>query len=371
MKGIEWIKLATYMCEDEKMRLIDAMEERDPAHYVWIRLLLQAGKVNDNGLIYLKENVPYTNEMLSILFNRPVSIIKRCLEILDSFELIKIYENNIIKICNWEKHQNIEGMKKVRESTRNRVREHREKKKLEDSLIENKALNTEENKNINIEKTKAVNSDSSTRNSNSKSCKNKNVNGRKSLNTKEAKTCNANVTLQREKREKDNKNKNLDKESREEDKINHAAPPMEIEIAPKSGFDIEDGKVSQPPQGEIQLEEQALLLKKAFEETKVNIKGLTLSWIKGILLTHKEKYIKMAINIAIEKNKLEVYYISGILKNWLKEGYPKTYEEMEFGSFKSDNSPLLKEKPKLRFNNFEARLYDYEDLEKKLLGWTE
>lgn len=365
MKGIEWIKLATFMCEDEKMRLIDAMEERDPAHYVWIRLLLQAGKGNDNGLIYLKENVPYTNEMLSILFNRPVSVIKRCLEILESFELIKIYENNVIKICNWEKHQNIEGMKKVREGTRNRVREHREKKKLEDNLKENKALNSEENKNIHT--------DSSIRNSNSKACKDKNANGRKDLNTKKSKTCNTNVTLQREKREKDNKNKNknLDKESREEAKINPAASPMEIEITPKRGLDIELEEVSQSPEGKIQLEEQAIALKNAFEETKVNIKGLTLSWIKGALITHKEKYIKMAINIAIEKNKLDVYYISGILKNWLKEGYPKTYEEMEFGSFKSDTSPLLKEKPKLRFNNFEARNYDYEDLEKKLLGWTE
>lgn len=30
-----------------------------------------------------------------------------------------------------------------------------------------------------------------------------------------------------------------------------------------------------------------------------------------------------------------------------------------------------KEKPKLRFNNFEPREYDYDDLEKKLLGWDE
>lgn len=55
MKGIEWIKMNTNMCEDETMRLIDSMELRDPAHYLWVRLLLQAGKNNDNGLIYLKK----------------------------------------------------------------------------------------------------------------------------------------------------------------------------------------------------------------------------------------------------------------------------------------------------------------------------
>ena len=129
MKGIEWIKLNTNMCEDETMRLIDSMEYRDPAHYLWIRLLLQAGKVNDNGLIYLKKDVPYTKEMLSILFNRPLGIIEKVLEIFETFKMIKIYENNIIKICNWEKHQNIEGMKKIREGNRERVKNFRERKK--------------------------------------------------------------------------------------------------------------------------------------------------------------------------------------------------------------------------------------------------
>jgi len=51
MRGIDWIKLNTNMCEDETMRLLDSLELRDLIIYIWIRLLLQAGKVNDNGLI--------------------------------------------------------------------------------------------------------------------------------------------------------------------------------------------------------------------------------------------------------------------------------------------------------------------------------
>ena len=54
MKGIEWIKITTNMCEDETIRLINSMNCRDAAIYLWLRLLLQVGKVNDNGLIYLK-----------------------------------------------------------------------------------------------------------------------------------------------------------------------------------------------------------------------------------------------------------------------------------------------------------------------------
>jgi predicted phage replisome organizer len=355
MKGIEWIKLATCMCEDEKMRLIDSMEERDPTHYVWIRLLLQAGKVNDNGFIYLKENISYTKEMLSILFNRPLPIIERCLEILESFEMIEIYEDNTIRICNWEKHQNIEGMKRVREGTRNRVRNHREKKKMENNSKENKDSQNE-----------IVKDESNS---------NKSANEEKELDLSEPKTCNANVTHKREKREKENKNKKkkLDKESIVKDDANNALCTMGIKADSCSELNIKLSEVSQSPEEEMEVElsVQAIKFIKSLEETKVNIKGLTLAWMEEALSMHKEKYIKMAINKAIERNKFDIYYISGILKNWLNEGYPKTYEDMEFKVFSSENLSLVKEKPKLRFNNFEPRNYDYDDLEKKLLGWKE
>jgi hypothetical protein len=34
MADIKWIKLATAMPDDEKMKLIDAMPERDTVHYL-------------------------------------------------------------------------------------------------------------------------------------------------------------------------------------------------------------------------------------------------------------------------------------------------------------------------------------------------
>lgn len=332
MKGIEWIKLATIMCEDEKMRLIDSMEYRDPAFYLWIRLLLQAGKVNDNGLIYLKEDVPYTNEMLSILFNRSADIIEKVLKIFETFKMIEIYENNIIKICNWEKHQNIEGMKRVREGNKERVKNFRERKKKENELVENSGLKAHEI----IDTAENDNNDTNNKSDN--------------------KNCNRNVTLKKEKREKDkkNKNKNIDREERLE-KIE-----MKSEVCtkePESALDAETENIN------------ALSLIKSLEEAKVSIKGLTLSTLTNLICIHKGKYVKLAVDEAIERKKLDINYINGILKNWIKEGYPKTYEEIDFENSKGSTLVLLKEKPNLRFNNFEPRNYDYEDLEKKLLGW--
>lgn len=354
MKGIEWIKLTANMCEDEKMRLLDAMEEKDAAFYLWIRLLLQAGKVNDNGLIYLKEDVPYTYEMLSIIFNRPLVIIKKVFKILESFKMIEIYENNIIRICNWEKHQNIEGMKRVREIGRERVKKFREKKKKEAVLEENESFNKDENDN------KALN-----------------IFGNDNA-LSDTKNCNADVTLQREKREIDNKNKkkNTDKrERKEKNEFKDSEGTMEVEkIQEIDGYNDVDsilkiastqdcegnefkGKYDQS-KGKTDL--QALNIQKSLEESKVKIKGLTLILLKELLAIHQEKYVKMAIEKAVGKNKFDMNYINGILKNWFREGYPKTYEEMEFD---------VKNSPNLRFINFEPRQYDYNDLEKKLLGW--
>ena len=98
MSDIKWIKITTNMFEDEKIKLIDAMPERDTIHYIWIRLLVQAGKTNSNGFIFLNENIPYTEEMLSTIFCRPLTSIRLALKTLKDFGMIEIDEDNLIKI---------------------------------------------------------------------------------------------------------------------------------------------------------------------------------------------------------------------------------------------------------------------------------
>lgn len=133
------------MFEDEKIRLIDAMPERDTIHYIWIRLLVQAGKNNTDGFIFLSENVPYTDEMLSTIFCRPLTSIRLALKTLKDFGMIEVDEDNLIKIANWDKHQNVEGMERVREQNKVRAKNHRNKKKL---IKESSKDEYEENTNI-------------------------------------------------------------------------------------------------------------------------------------------------------------------------------------------------------------------------------
>ncbi|ENK1243031.1 phage replisome organizer N-terminal domain-containing protein [Clostridium sporogenes] len=136
---IKWIKITTNMFDDEKIKLIDAMPERDTVHYIWIRLLVQAGKTNADGYIFLNDDIPYTEEMLSTIFNRPLNSLRFALKVLGDFGMIQIQKDKLIKITNWSKHQNIEGMEKVRQQTRERVAKYRAKKKglLEETKIQN------------------------------------------------------------------------------------------------------------------------------------------------------------------------------------------------------------------------------------------
>ncbi|MGH4117189.1 phage replisome organizer N-terminal domain-containing protein [Clostridium sp.] len=129
MSGVKWIKITTNMFEDEKIKLIDAMPERDTIHYVWIRLLVQAGKTNANGLIFLTQNIPYSEEMLSTIFNRPINSIRLALRTLEGFGMLTI-ESDVLDIVNWSKHQNIEGLDKIREQNNARQSRFRNKKKV-------------------------------------------------------------------------------------------------------------------------------------------------------------------------------------------------------------------------------------------------
>ena len=149
MVEISWIKLSVNIFDDEKMKLIDEMPENDAIFRIWVYLLSLAGKTNDSGLVYLSNHIPYTDEMISALCNRPVSTVRLALKTFRDFGLIEIYDNNMIGISNWEKHQNIDGMEKIRKLNAERNKKYRERKKL----IENSDVSvtsrdaTEEDKN--------------------------------------------------------------------------------------------------------------------------------------------------------------------------------------------------------------------------------
>lgn len=129
MAEIRWIKLSTDLFDNRKIRQIEMLPEGDSIIVVWVKLMCLAGVVNDGGLVYFTRDIPYTDEMLAIEFNRPLNIVRIALATFQQFGMIDIVDD-IIHLSSWEKYQNVEGMDKVREQTRKRVAAHRARKKL-------------------------------------------------------------------------------------------------------------------------------------------------------------------------------------------------------------------------------------------------
>ena len=131
---IKWIKIATNIFSDEKILLIEQMPDADTILVIWFKLLCMAGKENNCGVFVMGNKIAYTDEMLSTIFRRPLPTIRLALSTFEAFGMIEIIENSsgmeVYTIPNWEKHQNIEGMEKIREQTRLRVAKHRENQKL-------------------------------------------------------------------------------------------------------------------------------------------------------------------------------------------------------------------------------------------------
>ena len=128
MAEIQWIKITTDIFDDEKILLIESMPDADSLIVIWFKLLAFAGKSNNNGVFMLSDKIPYTEEMLSTIFRRPINTVRLALSTFEQFGMIE-YIDGVITLPNWEKHQNVDGMAKIKEQTRKRVAAHRERQK--------------------------------------------------------------------------------------------------------------------------------------------------------------------------------------------------------------------------------------------------
>ena len=125
---IKWIKLSVDIFNNEKIKLIEDMPEGKTILIIWLKLLTLAGRKNDCGMIYITKDIPYTTETLSHILGENSMVVSLAINTFISFNMIEV-EDNFIYISGWEKHQNVEGMEKIREQGRIRQRRHREKQK--------------------------------------------------------------------------------------------------------------------------------------------------------------------------------------------------------------------------------------------------
>ena len=131
-RSISWIKLSVNLFDDEKIKLIRKMPEGNAILLIWIHLLCLAGKTNDGGAVYIGQHMYYTSEMLATVCDQSVSTVRLALQTFERFNMIDLTEDGLIVIENWEKHQNIDGMERVKSGNAERQKLYYWRRKLSD-----------------------------------------------------------------------------------------------------------------------------------------------------------------------------------------------------------------------------------------------
>lgn len=129
MSEIKWIKIVVDMFEDSKIEFIRSLPEGDSIIVTWIQMMSIAGKSNMGGYLMVTDDIPYSEQFLSTKLKRSPVFVQFALETLMKLKMINI-EDGPYHITNWEKHQNVDGMEKVKLQNKERKRKQREREKL-------------------------------------------------------------------------------------------------------------------------------------------------------------------------------------------------------------------------------------------------
>ena len=128
MADVKWIKITTDIFDDEKILLIEGLPSSDEIIVIWFKLLILAGKQNNNGVFLMNERIPYTDEMLATIFHRDINIVRLALKTFEQFGMLELVDN-VITIPNWNKHQQLDSYEKKKQQDRVRQQERRAQQK--------------------------------------------------------------------------------------------------------------------------------------------------------------------------------------------------------------------------------------------------
>ena len=129
MADVKWIKITTEIFDDEKILMIESLPSADSIITIWLKLLILAGKQNNDGVFQMKNQMPYTDEMLASIFRRDLNTVRLAMETFKKFGMVEIIDN-VITIPNWNKHQSLDSYEKKKVRDREYQKKRRERQKL-------------------------------------------------------------------------------------------------------------------------------------------------------------------------------------------------------------------------------------------------
>lgn len=156
MADVKWIKMATGLPDNRKIKQIRKLPDGDTIALMWVFMMCLAGEVNEDGMVYFTPEVPYTDEMLAEHFNMDLNTIRLGLATFQRFGMIEIIDE-IICLPSWEKWQAVDRLSEIREYNRlakQKSRARQKQKLLED--VNDKSMTSQSCQDIDIDKDKEV-----------------------------------------------------------------------------------------------------------------------------------------------------------------------------------------------------------------------
>ena len=122
MADVQWIKIYIDMFDKRKIKKLRRLPAGNELLLIWIMLLATAGKCNAGGMIYITENVPFTEEDLADELGFEVNTIRLALKAFAELDMIATSDSGYISVIGWEEYQNEDKLAEIREKDRERKR---------------------------------------------------------------------------------------------------------------------------------------------------------------------------------------------------------------------------------------------------------
>ncbi|WP_353937770.1 phage replisome organizer N-terminal domain-containing protein [uncultured Acidaminococcus sp.] len=141
--GMKWIKLATNIFDQGKIKLIEKMPAGDTILVIWLKILTLCGKECQDGTLRISSEIPYSADMLAAIFGRDQSIVNLALETFQKLRMIEIIDG-VYCLPNWGKYQTPDKYELTRAKDRKRLQEWRKKQTKKDEIPQNETTSENE-----------------------------------------------------------------------------------------------------------------------------------------------------------------------------------------------------------------------------------
>lgn len=128
-KKFYWLKLKKDFFKRHDIKIIEAMPNGKDYILFYLKLLCES--LDHNGNLRFSDNIPYSEEMLSVITNTNIDVVRSAIKVFTELKMMEILDDQTIYMIE------VNNMLGSESESAERVRKHREKEKMLEGTIEN------------------------------------------------------------------------------------------------------------------------------------------------------------------------------------------------------------------------------------------